>query len=73
MPVPTNQMTWFYGEFKDSGAMIDLVEILFNQHHDKSRLYITWDAASWHGSEALTSWMDVFNAQTSGASRRPRN
>jgi hypothetical protein len=60
----TNQMTWCYGQSKDTGAMIDLAEILFNQHHDKSRLYITWDAASWHGSEALTSWLDVFNAET---------
>jgi len=60
----TNQMTWFYGKSKDTRAMIDLSEILFNQHFDKSRLYITWDAASWHRSDALTSWLDVFNAQT---------
>jgi transposase len=60
----TNQVTWFYGRSKDTQAMIDLSEILFNQHHDKSRLYITWDAASWHGSYGLTSWLDVFNART---------
>jgi len=60
----TNQVTWFYGKFKDTEAMIDLAEILFNQYHDRSRLYITWDAASWHGSNALTSWLDAFNAQT---------
>jgi len=60
----TNQVTWFFGESKDTQAMIDLAEILFNQHHDRTRLYITWDAASWHGSNALTSWLDAFNAQT---------
>ncbi|MBC8875724.1 MAG: IS630 family transposase [Planctomycetes bacterium] len=60
----TNQVTWFYGKSKDTEAMIDLAEILFNQHHDRSRLYITWDAASWHSSNALTSWLDAFNAQT---------
>jgi len=44
--------------------MIDLAEILFNQYHNTSRLYITWDATSWHGSNALTSWLDEFNEQT---------
>jgi transposase len=42
--------------------MIDLVEILFNQHHGKSRIYITWDAASWHGSDKLVEWVNDFNA-----------
>jgi len=57
-----NQVTWFYGNTKDSAGMIDLVEILFNQHHDKSRIYITWDAASWHGSDELVQWVDSLNA-----------
>jgi len=57
----TNQMTWFYGDTKDSAGMIDLVEILFNQHHGKSRIYITWDAASWHGSDRLVEWVNDFN------------
>ena len=60
----TNQVAWFYGTAKDTVAMIDLAEILFNQYHDKSRLYITWDAASWHSSNALVSWLDSFNAQS---------
>jgi transposase len=59
----TNQVTWFYGETKDSTAMIDLVEILFNQYHDKSRIYITWDAASWHRSHELVEWVDDFNTR----------
>jgi transposase len=67
----TNQMTWFYGKSKDTEAMIDLAEILFNQYHAKSRLYITWDAASWHGSNALVSWLDAFNTQTRGIGDGP--
>lgn len=59
----TNQVTWFYGETKDTTARIDLVEILFNQYHDKSRLYITWDSASWHRSHELVVWVDDFNAR----------
>ena len=45
----TNQMTWCFVRSKDSTAMIDLVELLFCQHRDKTHLYLTWDAASWHG------------------------
>ena len=58
----TNQVTWLYGDAKDTAAMIDLVELLFNQYHDKSRLYITWDAASWHSSNQLMEWVDELNA-----------
>jgi transposase len=60
----TNQMTWCFVPSKDSRAMIDLIEILFNQHRDKTRLYITWDAASWHDSISLVDWLDAFNQQT---------
>jgi hypothetical protein len=37
----TNQVTWIYGASKDSGAMIDLIEILFNQHPAAANLYLT--------------------------------
>lgn len=60
----TNQVTWNYGKSKDTSSMIDLIEILFNQYHDKSKLYITWDAASWHRSNELEEWLDKFNDQT---------
>jgi transposase len=60
----TNQVTWIYGSSKDSSAMIDLIEILFNQHPAASRLYLTWDAASWHSSSLLVEWLDGFNAET---------
>jgi len=60
----TNQVTWSYGEAKDTSAMIDLIEILFNQYYDKSKIYITWDAASWHRSNELVEWLDTFNART---------
>ena len=57
----TNQVTWNYGNSKDTSAMIDLIEILFNQYHDKSKIFITWDAASWHSSNELIEWLNIFN------------
>jgi hypothetical protein len=60
----TNQMTWCYAQSKDTTAMIDLIEILFNEHIDATHIYITWDAASWHDSTALVDWLDAFNMET---------
>jgi transposase len=60
----TNQVTWKYIRSKDSKAMISLVEILYNQYYSKKKLYVTWDCASWHSSNALVSWLELFNAET---------
>ena len=60
----TNQVTWVYGRSKDTTAMIDLIELLFNQHTHSTKLYITWDSASWHKSNVLIEWLDTFNAET---------
>lgn len=60
----TNQVSWLYCATKDTYAMIDLVEILFNQHITAKRIYLTWDAASWHKSGFLVEWLDKFNAET---------
>jgi transposase len=57
----TNQVSWFYDKTKDSAGMIDMAEILYNQHHNKSRIYLTWDAASWHRSAELVEWADHLN------------
>ena len=67
----TNQLSWCYGRSKDTAAMIGLIEILFNQYPKKQRLYVTWDAASWHDSNALVEWLDGFNVQTRQARRGP--
>lgn len=68
----TNQITWFYGDTKDSAGMINLVEILYNQFHSKSKIYLTWDAASWHGSNQLVGWADEFNAWNNAKGSGPR-
>jgi hypothetical protein len=60
----TNQITWCSAQSQDTTAMIDLIELLFNEHRDKTRLFITWDAASWHDSISLVDWLDVFNLKT---------
>ena len=51
--------------------MMRLLEMLYNQYHDKSKLYITWDAVSWHNSVSLIQWVDEFNAEKGGARCAP--
>ena len=60
----TNQIYWIYGKTKDTRAMIDLIEILYNRFYQKTKIYITWDAASWHSSIELINWLDALNAGT---------
>lgn len=57
----TNQVSWLYCTSKDSRAMIDITEMLFNQYHGMRTLYLTWDAASWHSSEEFVTWLNAFN------------
>jgi hypothetical protein len=67
----TNQVSWLYSSTKDTQAMIDLIEVLFNQHSFTSRIYLTWDAASWHKSGLLVEWLDAFNAETAASGYGP--
>jgi transposase len=67
----TNQMTWCYVQSKDTTAMIDLIELLYSEHREKTHLYITWDAASWHDSILLVDWLDAFNLKTTETKEGP--
>jgi len=67
----TNQMIWCYVQSKDTAAMIDLIELVFSEHQDKTHLYITWDAASWHDSISLVDWLDAFNLKTTEMKEGP--
>lgn len=59
-----NQVTWLFSPAKDTQSMIDLIEVLFNQHLMATSIFLTWDAASWHSSVLLIEWLDAFNEQT---------
>jgi transposase len=59
----TNQTTWMFVASKDTRSIMDLLEILYNQYHAASKLYVTWDAVAWHNSAVLTEWLDDFNEE----------
>ena len=67
----TNQVTWHFLESKDSNAMMDMIEILYNQYHTKTKLYVTWDAVAWHNSGPFLEALDQFNEETRALSVGP--
>jgi transposase len=67
----TNQVTWRFLDSKDSHAMMDMIEVLYNQYHAKVKLYITWDAVVWHNSGLLLEALDQFNDETRALSVGP--
>ena len=48
-----NQLTYFYSPRKDTGEMLRMLAKLLRQYADKSRIFLSWDAASWHMSKLL--------------------
>jgi hypothetical protein len=67
----TNQVTWCFLESKDSHAMMDMIEILYNRYHTKTSLYVTWDAVAWHNSGPFLEALDQFNEETRALSVGP--
>ena len=53
LELSTNQVTHFYSEKKDTEEMIKLLDILLPTHRHLDRIYLSWDAASWHVSKKL--------------------
>jgi len=57
----TNQVTHFYSPNKTTVEMIKLVDILVNQYRGLQKIYLSWDAASWHRSNKLNDHLKVIN------------
>jgi transposase len=58
----SNQVTHFYSTKKNTAEMIRLMEVLIDQYDSRKRLYLSWDAASWHISKELFERIDEHNA-----------
>jgi len=61
LELATNQLTWFYSRKKNTEEMIKLIEILVYQYKDQEKLYLSWDAASWHASQQLLDYLEKIN------------
>jgi transposase len=57
-----NQVVHFLSDAKNTEEMIKMAEVLVEKYHDCRRLYLSWDAASWHISKALKKFIGEYNA-----------
>jgi transposase len=63
LELSTNQVTHFYSPKKDTEEMIKLLDVLLQQYLGCERLYLSWDAASWHDSDKLHDRVAVVNSE----------
>jgi transposase len=66
-----NQVTHFYSPKKNTGEMIRLMELLVQKYRDRRKLYLSWDAASWHISKSLHQRVEKHNAAILGDGEGP--
>lgn len=59
----SNQITHFYSERKGTEEMIKLVHVLLGKYWDCRRLYLSWDAASWHSSRQFLAEVKRVNSK----------
>ena len=57
-----NQVTHFYSPKKNTAEMIRMMELLVQKYRDRRKLYLSWDAASWHISKSLYQRVEEHNA-----------
>jgi hypothetical protein len=62
LELSTNQVTHFYSEKKNTAEMIRLLEVLLEQYAHCDKIYLSWDAASWHASKKLYERVEVINS-----------
>lgn len=58
-----NQVTHFYSKKKNTDEMIRMMEVLVESYRDRRRIFLSWDAASWHVSKKLGKTILEHNAQ----------
>jgi transposase len=61
LELSTNQVIHFYSKKKDTGEMIKLLDILLKKYKRCKKLYLSWDAGSWHASKVLCDTVDKVN------------
>ncbi len=56
-----NQVTHFYSNKKNTDEMIRMMDLLINRYRGFRKLWLSWDAASWHMSKKLYKQIEAAN------------
>jgi transposase len=62
LELSANQVTHFYSAKKNTTEMIRMMDILIDRYSDRRKLYLSWDAASWHISKQLVARIEAHNS-----------
>ena len=66
-----NQVTHFYSPKTNTAEMIRMMDLLVQKYRDRRKLYLSWDAASWHISKSLHQRVEKHNAAMLGGGKGP--
>jgi hypothetical protein len=66
LELATNQITHFYSFKKNTDEMIRMANLLRSQYAGRKRIYLSWDAASWHVSRRLKVHLQELNRSAHG-------
>jgi len=61
LELSSNQVTHFYSEKKNTDEMIKMADLLVDRYRDCSKIWLSWDAASWHISKKLNEHIESIN------------
>ena len=68
LDLSSNQVTHFYSTKKNTGEMIRMMDVLIDRYAERRKLYLSWDAASWHISKQLFARIEAHNAGVTNGS-----
>src|SRR6202790_3509658 len=57
-----NQVTHFYSAKKNTTEMIRMIDGLIKRYGNRRKVYLSWDAASWHISKQLFARIEAHNS-----------
>ena len=69
LELSANQVTHFYSWKKNTDEMIKMTDLLREQYRARRTIYLSWDAASWHISKKLVSYLESINERAAMDSR----
>lgn len=61
LELSANQVSHFFSTKKNTFETIKLLELLISQYSGQKRIYLCWDAVSWHRSKILMDFIEDHN------------
>jgi transposase len=62
LELSSSQITHFYSSRKNTDEMIRMMNVLIGKYKERKRIYLSWDAASWHISKRLAERIEDHNS-----------